>query len=293
MHDEFLKINELLLHATIWGEDAASPVLLLHGMTGQAADWAPTATLLSRDYRVIALDQRGFGDSVWSAKGAYSLVDYSADVVGLCNALSLSSLRLVGHSFGARVAMLTAAQHPDLITQLALIDSGPELSPEGVQETREFLGGMPEYFGSLDEAVTYFQPYYRALDTASLVRRLEGYLKSTGCGWTPKFDKALRDRIRKRPRQEEAPDLWEALRQVRCPALLVRGGNSRTLSEQMAGRMRAANERLQYAVVADSGHNVPGERPEVLAEVLCRFFQTAAAPQADPGPASDHRSRPS
>lgn len=293
MHDESLKINDLHLHALIWGEDAAPTVLLLHGMTGQAADWAPTAALLSGDYRVIALDQRGFGDSDWSSKGAYSLVDYSADVVGLCNALALSSPRLVGHSFGARVAMLTAAQHPDLIAQLALIDSGPELSPEGVHETREFLGGMPEYFGNLDEAVTYFQPYYRAHDTASLARRLEGYLKSTGCGWTPKFDKALRDRIRKRPRQEEAPDLWEALRQVSCPALLVRGGNSRILSEKMAERMRAVNERLRYAVVADSGHNVPGERPEALAEVLCRFFQTAAERQADAASGADHRSKPS
>jgi 3-oxoadipate enol-lactonase len=106
------------------------PVVLLHGMGGSAyVWWAQLAALRARDYRAIALDQRGAGRSS-DAPGPYSVEDWAADVEGLLDAIGVESAALVGHSVGCMIAEHAALRLGERATALALCGGAPRW-PEG------------------------------------------------------------------------------------------------------------------------------------------------------------------
>ena len=105
------------------------PVVLLHGFISGAATWDGFAVeLAARGMRVIAVEQRGHGES--SRPGVYSLEALRDDVLGVLDRLGLERVDLVGHSMGGAVALLTAAHRPAAIRRLVIEDTPA-------------LGGMP------------------------------------------------------------------------------------------------------------------------------------------------------
>ncbi|HZM71039.1 MAG TPA: alpha/beta fold hydrolase [Candidatus Cryosericum sp.] len=110
-----------------------APVVLLHGTGGSADAWRPAMSALSRDLRVIAPDQIGFGASDKPP------IDYTpgtlVDFLGMfLKQLGIDRASLVGHATGARVACLFALAHPDRVDRLVLI-SGTAYKPNLDQET--------------------------------------------------------------------------------------------------------------------------------------------------------------
>ena len=83
--------------------------------------------MLADRYRVIALDQRGHGDSDWA--DVYGTVPMVADVIGVLDALAIERVALVGHSMGGLVGTCAVALHPERFTRLVLGDIGPEPGP--------------------------------------------------------------------------------------------------------------------------------------------------------------------
>ena len=91
MHrDRTLVLNGQRFHYTEWGAATAPPLLMLHGVTGHARTWDEEAAALAARYRVLALDQRGHGDSDPSPNADYTVATMSADVVAFVDALGLS-----------------------------------------------------------------------------------------------------------------------------------------------------------------------------------------------------------
>ena len=130
MHrDHVLQLHGQRFHYTEWGEPSAPPVLLLHGVTGHARTWDGEARALAERYRVLALDQRGHGDSDPAPDGDYSTDSLVGDVAAFADALALPPVRLVGLSLGGRVAIAFAARHAAAVERLVVIDIGPELPP--------------------------------------------------------------------------------------------------------------------------------------------------------------------
>ncbi|MCX6024440.1 MAG: alpha/beta hydrolase [Chloroflexi bacterium] len=105
-----------------WGGDGP-PVVLLHGLTASADAWNLTAPLLREHYRVIAVDQRGHGESGKPDEG-YTYADVTDDLLTLLDRLGITKTALVGQSWGASVALWAAAHHPERFTALALVDGG-------------------------------------------------------------------------------------------------------------------------------------------------------------------------
>ena len=66
MRDRYVEINELRLHYLEWGDPSRRPFLLLHGLSGFAHDWDPLCRALENEYHLLALDQRGHGESDWA-----------------------------------------------------------------------------------------------------------------------------------------------------------------------------------------------------------------------------------
>ena len=101
----------------------AHPVVLLHGLSQQRRFWTPVIARL-RHRPVLALDQRGHGDSDATAGDDYSIPRTADDVVHCLDALEVGHAHVIGHSWGAAVAIAAAARHPGRVLSVGLIDGG-------------------------------------------------------------------------------------------------------------------------------------------------------------------------
>src|SRR2546422_6040543 len=97
-------------HYTDWGEVAAPVVVMLHGITGHARAWDDEARALASRFRVVALDQRGHGDSDPAPDGDYTVATMAGDLAAFADALELTRFSLVGLSMGGRVAIAFAGR---------------------------------------------------------------------------------------------------------------------------------------------------------------------------------------
>jgi pimeloyl-ACP methyl ester carboxylesterase len=114
--------NGVSFHLRVWSDDG-SAVLLLHGLASSAQTWNLVAPLLARSFRVIAVDERGHGGSDKPDAG-YDLPTFVADVHAIVQALGITQVALVGQSWGGHVALQYAVDHPDMVTQVVLVDGG-------------------------------------------------------------------------------------------------------------------------------------------------------------------------
>src|SRR5258705_175078 len=119
MHsDRFITLHGRRYHYTEWGEPAAPPLVMLHGITTHARTWDDEARLLAARYRVLALDQRGHGDSDPPPDADYSDAALLSDLEAFVEALGLGRITLVALSLGGRVAI----NCPSLLVRGALSD---------------------------------------------------------------------------------------------------------------------------------------------------------------------------
>ena len=274
MHrDHVLDLHGQRFHYTEWGEPSAPPVLLLHGVTGHARTWDGEARALADRHRVLALDQRGHGDSDAAPDGDYSTDSLVGDLVAFAGALALPPVRLVGLSLGGRVATAFAARHAAAVERLVVIDIGPELPPAGAGRVGMLMAGSPERFASVDDAVAHARAGNPRYDDALLRHRVAHAVRPLpGGGYAWKYDRAIREAVRT-GRWRDGLDLWPLWKTVACPTLVVRGAESDILTGDIAGRMLAAQPRARLVEVAGAGHTVPGDRPDEFLAALREFLE--------------------
>jgi pimeloyl-ACP methyl ester carboxylesterase len=266
-------LDGLKLHYLDWG-GSGMPLVALHGFSGHAHTWDSTAAALSDGFRVLALDQRGHGDSDWAPRyGSRPMVD---DVLRFLDTIEVDRVVLMGLSMGGNVAYMLAASHPDRVERLIILDIGPEISTVGLDRINQSLG-QTDVFASEEEAVAQARAANPRPTDANLRHRVIHNLRPLPNGMlTFKWDKALRDGSA--ARDEPSPDArWDAWRAVKSPTLLVRGDDSDILTPETAERMLAENANVTLAIVADCGHSITLDRPEGLIAVLTPWLATEAA----------------
>jgi pimeloyl-ACP methyl ester carboxylesterase len=266
-----LPVNGLRLHYWEWGDPAAPPVLLLHGLPGNAAEWRTIALRLARRFRVLAVDQRGHGESAWAADYAPALM--AEDVAAMIGALGTGPLPVVGHSMGGINSYLCAAAHPGLLTRLVIVDIGPGSCTPALDEAvrtglRFFARAV---YADPDEAVREWaagnprarEPELRHYIVHNLRRRDDG-------GWVWRFDAAhLESWLDQLP---DHPTQWTALARVTCPVLVIRGAESEVLLPATAARMVEVLPDARLVEIPDGGHDLTVERPEPVAEAVAQFL---------------------
>jgi pimeloyl-ACP methyl ester carboxylesterase len=119
---KFAETNGIKTHYLEWGVGKKT-IILLHSLTDTAEVWKGFAPLLSKNYRIIAPSRRGVGKTEKSLSG-YEIENLAKDVKGLIKSLKLENVNLVGHSFGGNIAVVVAANSPDKISSLVLIEGG-------------------------------------------------------------------------------------------------------------------------------------------------------------------------
>ena len=159
--DKWFTDGDLRLHYLDWGNQDAAPMVLLHHHTGNAHYWDFFARSMGQDYHVIAVDNRGHGDSSWA--GNYIPEEYVADLTKLVTKLGLNDIMLIGHSLGGINALLYTATNPDRVARLVIVDIGPEMNTAGIEQIKSHMAEQPEAFHSEEEVIRQMvrgQPYY-------------------------------------------------------------------------------------------------------------------------------------
>lgn len=117
-----IEANGITTHYLEWGAGPET-IVLLHSLSDAAEVWKDFAPLLAEDYRIIAPDRRGTGQSSKPVTG-YELNNLAQDVEALIDSLKLGKVYLIGHSVGGNIAVTTAANHPEKIKRLILLEGG-------------------------------------------------------------------------------------------------------------------------------------------------------------------------
>jgi pimeloyl-ACP methyl ester carboxylesterase len=263
------------LHARDWG-GSGPPVVLLHGLASNARIWDGVAPRLAgAGLRVIALDQRGHGESDQPSSG-YDFASVGRDLEAALAGLGLERPLLVGHSWGANVALQFAADRPGRVAGLVLIDGG--------------LLGVAEWAGSTrEEARRRLAPPRFAVPLADWLARA-GRFDAGGSGGQPWVRDFLRAGVevddqgvaRARFRFDNHMQVVDALYDQRPetlfplvdrPVLLCPAGD-----DEAAGAKRGAVDRAlalfpsaNVTWFEDTMHDIPLQRPAELAAELARF----------------------
>src|ERR1700761_5598559 len=124
-------LRQMRFHFLEWGRPDAPPIVLLHGGHQSAHSWDLVSLSLAQNYRVLALDQRGHGDSEWSRDVTYSNHEMSLDAEAFIAARGLRQPIVMGHSMGGRNTMLLLRRNPAVARAAVIVDVGPEVSDKG------------------------------------------------------------------------------------------------------------------------------------------------------------------
>ena len=280
--DEMVAANGLQLSYLDWGDvRTRDAVIMLHGFAETKLVWQAVAPELSREYRVVAYDQRGHGRSERAADNDYSRASQVEDLGGLITGLGLRTVVLVGHGMGGANAICYAAEHPDTVTAMVIVETAPEVLRTGMETLRRVVTGS-EQFATLEEAVDAYREHYPYATGEQLERRVQSTITVADDGsYVWNFDRAFRDpRMRPPdpdPGQRRLNDLWDCVDRVQCPVMIVRGAESDMLSPEAVQRLQRRIVGSRVSLIEEAGHAVPTDQPADLALNIREFLQTVSS----------------
>lgn len=274
--DYTLVLSGLNFHVTEWGNAQARPVVMLHGIRGYAETFAGVAAALQPDFRVIAFDQRGRGESDWDPAHNYYADAYVADLDALVQALGLARFDLLGHSMGGINAIVYAARYPQKVRRLVIEDAGPGAfeASDGATRIRKELATTPDRFASWEAATGFMRALRPTVTEEARQQRLQNMLKPLPeGGFTWRYDHAGIVATRLNPDPTRVVDLEPSVRAIACETLVLRGGRSDYLQPAMVARMRELNPRIADITIPDAGHYVHDDQPALFERAVAGFLQ--------------------
>lgn len=282
----FYKANDgLNLHYLLWkNTNSKSCCLLIHGFTNDAHIWDNLAKKLQLTHNVIAVDLRGHGDSAWDHDAKYTHPQMVDDVYELVKSQKYAKWHIIGHSLGARIAMLLVAHKqvkPDTFT---IIDTGPEVRAVGVNKVRHDAHNTPAEFESVDSFYNYLANIYLFGQTESIMAMAKYGLKKNIAGkWIPKTDPAFTRALWKTDSQQGdsndlkyplTDELWNALANITAPSLILKGQASAILAKNIAEKMAChVMPNAELKIIARAGHAIMIDNPDAFEEAVCDFIK--------------------
>jgi pimeloyl-ACP methyl ester carboxylesterase len=257
------------LHFLEWNPGAPRTIILLHGNSANAWWWEAVVREMSRDFRVLALDQRGHGDSEWVRPAAYAPAHYADDLAKFIVHVMHSGEKplVVGHSMGGLSVLAFAAAHQHAARGAIAIDSAI-ISSKGRDRFLRHLKALPVVtYPDLETAKKRYRlmPNEGEIAPAILSEVAERSLARTEEGrWTLKFDRESffgRDGL----------DVLGALKSITIPTLLVRAEKSRIMTVEGVERALEANRHAKLVTIPGAHHHVLLEMPSMVARAIEDF----------------------
>jgi len=246
-------------------------MLLLHGFMAHAHVWDDFALEFRPRYHLIALDQRGHGESQWPEDMAYTVDDHFSDIAHFIETLGLNDLILIGHSMGGRNALFYTACSTQKIERLVLVDCRPDDNVQASKALRHLLVSFPLETGSLHEVAQTIQGLYPHLSRESCHHIANyGYKQVRDGKFVPRYD--IRMRLQSERAGYTVEDLRPFMKNVACPTLVVRGKESPFLSRQDAQTMCGLMSKAQLREIPESTHMPVQENPVAFNSAITDFL---------------------
>ena len=278
------------LHVRDVGE--GPPIVVLHGGPDFDYDYLlPELDVLAERCRLVYYDQRGRGRSADGYRPDDVTVESEVDDLDRVRRhLGLDSVAVLGHSWGGVLAMEYATRHPDRLTHLILMGTGPashqdrqtfhrhleRIRPPGDVERMRSLAATAEYrAGNLDVEAEYYRLHFRpTLPAPDLLDRLLPRLRAN---FTPErvlTARAIEDRLYEQTWTSPGYDLLPALSRLTVPTLVLHSENDFVPVEVVA-RIADAIPGARLVVLPQCGHFAYLEAPDVVAHHIHDFVATA------------------
>jgi pimeloyl-ACP methyl ester carboxylesterase len=253
------------------GPSDRPPLLMLHGLTRNSRDFEELAERYAGDWRVIAVDFRGRGQSQWDPTPArYMPGTYAMDVLQLLDELQIEQAVFLGTSLGGLVTMIVATVAPERIAGALLNDVGPELDLSGIDRIKTYVG-KPVIFRDWNDAASRIRArsgdVHPAYGDADWLRFAHRTCRQTEGGVEFDYDMAIAEPFQA-GNTGEVPDGWPFYRALTGrPVLVLRGGSSDLLSDAAAERMATEIPDVEVVTVPDVGHAPDLAEPESIAAI--------------------------
>ena len=272
---QILHVNGLRLLSRHWGDERAPALVLLHGLRGFSGTWRRLAASLSGDYHLIALDQRGRGDSDWDSGHNYYTDAYLSDLEGVVSQLALSRFALLGHSMGGTTAYVYASRHPEQLAALIIEDIAPGSSIRGRGADRIVaeMATLPETFDTWAQARDYWRAQRPGISSPTLEQRLAENLREAAdrrIVW--RYDARGIRETRMNPDPRRIVDLWPIIRKLDTPTLVIHGERSDFCPAETVDDMCRRNARIAQVSLPNASHYVHDDSPTQFAEHVRGFL---------------------
>lgn len=260
-----IRLGELRFRYLDWGgAPQQQTILLLHGGGLTAHAWDLVCLGLRQDWRCIALDARGHGDTDWAPGTDYRIASQRSDVLAFLDHLQLQRVAVIAHSMGGFTSISLAAHAPERVAALTLVDIGPEPREEGTRDIRGLVAGPSDY-ASFEEAVQKVLEFRSTRNPDSVRRSLKIAMREGPDGrWRWKYDPGRYVQLRTEAFRQERLSLWQDLARLQCPTQVIRGENSRVFWQEDAERVASLVPQGRWLLAAGAGHNVHSENPTAI-----------------------------
>ncbi|OEJ30252.1 alpha/beta fold hydrolase [Streptomyces subrutilus] len=274
----FVGHGGIRLAADVWGEASSPPLVLLHGGGQTRHAWDRTGPRLAAlGWRVVAPDLRGHGTSAWSADGDYDLDLFAGDVRAIVAEVGGRPV-LVGASLGGLGSLLAAGEAPRAaVRALVLVDVAHRPDPRGFHRIVAFMRHHPDGFDDVAHAAATVSAHLPHRPSPPDPKGMLTNLRRRGDRWVWHWDPRMLDSFEGRmdpPGMAER--LLDAGRHARVPILLVRGGSSDVVREEVAQQFCDEVPGARRVDVAGAGHMVVGDRNEHFLDAIVPFLEEVA-----------------
>jgi pimeloyl-ACP methyl ester carboxylesterase len=255
---------------------AKLPVIAIHGLTRNSADFDHIAGLIARSgRRVLAVDVRGRGQSDRATDPmTYQPPVYAKDMLTLLDAAGITRAVFLGTSMGGLITMALTALKSRVVAAAILNDIGPEVDKAGLARIASY-SGKPVDTPTWLAAAAYAReingvafPHYTDADWDAFARRI--FREGTEGSPVLNYDPDISVPIKAAGAKALAPNLWPYFRRLakKRPTLLIRGETSDLLSADIAQRMQKAAPSMRYVDVPGVGHAPMLDEPVAKSEIF-------------------------
>jgi pimeloyl-ACP methyl ester carboxylesterase len=247
-----------------WGEDEPE-LVLVHGGAQNAHTFDTVALALERP--LLALDLPGHGHSDASPYPASAIASHALDIERALEQLTNVALPLVGMSLGGLCSILVAAERPDLVRSLVLIDITPGVNANKARHITDFVNG-PKTFDNFDELLARTIEHNPTRSVSSLRRGiLHNALQRSDGTWVWRHQQHPASELN----APDAGDLWETLGALTTPLTLIRGmARGSVVDDDDEAELLRRVPGATVVHVENAGHSIQGDQPVELVKILER-----------------------